>query len=534
MKDVLKTLGVYGWSAIEHLVLAGYVGKVPILFVGPSGVAKTYAIERLGHALSQARDLRGEKPFVSKYRNAATAAPEDLVGIAVPPSGHEMAQMPKDHVPQMRLCASPDTIQNASQLAIDEINRTSLYTQNKFFSILSERRIDGVDLENLDYVFGAMNPLNLYEGTEPLDRAFAERFALFITPPSFKTMSKEEKQRVISARLQRSGANTYGSDAVQYGHALTPQMCLEVDDFITRCQKKHRAMVRSVGESVTDYVRCVIDELNNSTSSGAQIQADIEGRRAGMLAEAIIAVHVVQKERGRGKLQTDALDVLKHCWPNAVVGDKEYTDTKLSAIHDNYKDLLQSRQDKIEIEIRQQPSEELKIAKAFELDAPESTITDTIQDAHNALWSRDELQARAMSLALFNVLQDAPAYQQEKVGKYVLDELGQDVRSIMENADPVEFLNQAVTPGFDVSTEMTKLLKLYLPLRGNSVGRAAINLGAIMLREEKDDAATLAGESDSKRIDTIRDLRSNISTALQALKKYIKAFRSINNVPSAA
>ncbi|MDV7395032.1 hypothetical protein RZS08_26845, partial [Arthrospira platensis SPKY1] len=77
--------------------------------------------------------------------------------------------------------------------------------QNKFFSIIHEKKIQGISLDKLHYRWAAMNPLftetgsdgDNYDGSISLDQALADRFAFIIDVPDWEGLTIEEQNLVI-------------------------------------------------------------------------------------------------------------------------------------------------------------------------------------------------------------------------------------------------------------------------------------------------------------------------------------------------
>ena len=66
--------------------------------------------------------------------------------------------MPDTEQTSLRYISTPTAIWDAQVVFIDELNRTRPDLQNKLFSIIHEKRVQGVNLENLRYRWAAMNP----------------------------------------------------------------------------------------------------------------------------------------------------------------------------------------------------------------------------------------------------------------------------------------------------------------------------------------------------------------------------------------
>lgn len=180
-----KPLGLLGWDNLEPVLLAALATDEPLLLIGKHGTAKSFLLERLAQAL----DLN------YRFYNASLVNYDDLVGIPVPDAGQTA----------LRYISTPTAIWDAEVVFIDELNRTRPDLQNKLFSIIHERRVQGVRLEKLRYRWAAMNPPpsqdqdqdEVYLGAEPLDPALADRFGFLIEVPDWCDLSESEKKILL-------------------------------------------------------------------------------------------------------------------------------------------------------------------------------------------------------------------------------------------------------------------------------------------------------------------------------------------------
>ena len=180
-----KPLGLLGWDNLEPVLLAALATEEPLLLIGKHGTAKSFLLERLAQALN----------LNYRFYNASLVNYDDLVGIPVPDSTQT----------SLRYISTPTAIWDAEVVFIDELNRTRPDLQNKLFSIIHERRVQGVQLERLRYRWAAMNPppsddqdpSEVYLGAEPLDPALADRFGFLIEVPDWSDLSETEKKVLL-------------------------------------------------------------------------------------------------------------------------------------------------------------------------------------------------------------------------------------------------------------------------------------------------------------------------------------------------
>ncbi len=183
----LKALGVYGYDALEPVVLASLVTGDPLLLIGKAGTGKTYLLNSLSEALG----------LEHRHYNASLIAFDDLVGFPYPD---------KDGA-DIRYLPTPATVWGAQSVLVDEISRCKPEHQNRLFSLIQERRIQGIQIESLRYRWAAMNPFSLdqgvedsYDGSLPLDQALADRFAFVIQVPDWPELSDEDRLLIADPR----------------------------------------------------------------------------------------------------------------------------------------------------------------------------------------------------------------------------------------------------------------------------------------------------------------------------------------------
>ncbi len=188
---VLRGLGVYGYDVVEPVVIAALVTGKPLLLIGKAGTGKTFLLNSISEALA----------LEHRHYNASLIAFDDLVGFPYPEEAGE----------GIRYLPTPATVWEAESVLIDEISRCKPEHQNRLFSLVHERRIQGLKLERLKYCWAAMNPCaadqgveDYYEGSVPLDQALADRFAFVIEVPDWDEL--EDGDRELVADPEGDGA----------------------------------------------------------------------------------------------------------------------------------------------------------------------------------------------------------------------------------------------------------------------------------------------------------------------------------------
>lgn len=260
----LAALGIFGWRALEPVVVAALATKEPVLLIGPHGTAKSLLLNRLAQALG----------LLHRHYNASLLNFDDLVGYPVP------------SVDRARLVYVPtaSSIWDAESVLFDEISRCRIDLQNKLFPIIHERVVQGLKLPNLRYRWAAMNPpappdvgneedegTDIYRGSEPLDPALADRFPFVLEAPDFRMMSDAERRAVIGGASDEPGADA------------AARLRLDVDT-VGRCLP---AVRRELCAAACDYVSGLLPLLE-------KMRRQVSPRRARYLHDAVVAVHAAR------------------------------------------------------------------------------------------------------------------------------------------------------------------------------------------------------------------------------------------------
>lgn len=264
--EIVKSLGIQGWSHLDPIILAALATEAPLLLVGPHGTAKSLLVERIAAAMG----------LSMRHYNASLINYDDLVGIPLPDEDGE----------SLHFVATPGSIWDAEFVFFDEISRCRSDLQNKLFPIIHERRVSGIQLENLRYRWAAMNPpspddtdtgssvTKYYFGSEPLDPALADRFPFVVFVPNWAHLSKDDRRSLIAWKDPFEN----GSEALT-GYPL--------NDYVQKCADLIPTLEAELAGWLADYVIYVIDLLE-------QAKLPQSPRRARMLARSIIAVHAAR------------------------------------------------------------------------------------------------------------------------------------------------------------------------------------------------------------------------------------------------
>jgi len=263
-KKFLRNLSVYGFDHVELIILASLISEDPLLLIGKAGTGKTYLLNSISEALN----------LEHRHYNASFLSFDDLVGFPYPDSeGKEISFL-----------RTPATIWEAESVLIDEISRCKPEVQNKFFSIIHEKKIQGIDLPHLRYRWAAMNPIvsedsdadDYYEGSISLDQALADRFAFIVQVPDWDELTMEEQELVIFPAGEGSISAFSG----------------ELISLISSYRARFLEQIKAPPQEVITYCRIISTLLGQS---GLRISP----RRARLLARNFIAIFLAAEATGR-------------------------------------------------------------------------------------------------------------------------------------------------------------------------------------------------------------------------------------------
>ena len=253
----LSKLGVYGFDKIEPVILAALVTEDPLLLIGASGTGKTYLLNSLSEALA----------LEHRHYNASLISFDDLVGFPYPDQANG----------GVRFLETPATVWGAESVLIDEISRCKPEHQNRLFSLVHERRIQGIPLTRLRYRWAAMNPCSSdqesiedYAGSEPLDPALADRFGLFVRALDWNELSPDEQLRVAAPAGEGQVADDSGE--------LKSQIDVWRSDFLKQ--------LGACPGKILLYAATAVSALN---SGGVRISP----RRSRLIARSLLAATII-------------------------------------------------------------------------------------------------------------------------------------------------------------------------------------------------------------------------------------------------
>ncbi|GIU73678.1 MAG: hypothetical protein KatS3mg004_0765 [Bryobacteraceae bacterium] len=267
-QGILSSLGLHGLEAVEPAILASLVTEDPLLLIGPHGTGKSMLLERLAQALG----------LCYRHYNASLICFDDLIGFPVPDRTSF----------KLKYLQTPATIWEAEAVFFDEVSRCRPDVQNKLFSIIHERRVQGLKLERLRYRWSAMNPPmsgesgDSYRGSEPLDTALADRYAFIVEIPHWFSLSAEAQKKLLE----------HGDKPPD------PKAGPRLKDLLERARPLWRTLREGTRELLTNYLRYLAALLLEGEIS-------LSGRRLVTMMRNITAVHAVRLVQGGRQEELD-------------------------------------------------------------------------------------------------------------------------------------------------------------------------------------------------------------------------------------
>ena len=295
---LLRALNLFGLDHLDPILLAALADERPLLLIGAHGTAKSELLNRVAAALGLAH----------RHYNASLISFDDLLGYPVPNAAH-------DGLDYLR---TPGDLWGAESVFLDEISRCRPESQNKLFSVIHERRVQGLPLDRLRYRWAAMNPPvsldgeedgeETYQGSLPLDPALADRFAYVVRVPSLDELAVRDRRRLL----------THGGEGPT-GDAGLPALV-----------ERARALAQQATPAERGWVAAYVDAL---VAPLREAGLPISGRRAVSLCAAVRSVHAALAALSRGEALADAAFLaLKWGLPQRAQG-RRIADTVLDGVH---------------------------------------------------------------------------------------------------------------------------------------------------------------------------------------------------------
>ena len=303
----LRQLNIHGLDHLDPVFLAALVDAQPLLLIGPHGTAKSEVLNRIAHVLG----------LEHRHYNASLISFDDLLGFPVP----------NESKTELTYIHTPGSLWNAESVFLDELSRCRAESQNKLFSIIHERRVQGIELPRLRYRWSAINPPppadgdfseeQLYIGSLPLDPALADRFTYVIEVPAFSEMDEAARKRLISE----------GGEA--------PEVVPQLRALLNETHDRRAAIPAEELDWVCSYLSELVRPLE-------QAGYGVSGRRAVFLKESIQSIYCAAQVLGLSlDLADAALLTLQHGLPHPAQGIR-VNYSKLLAVHQEVLKVLDS------------------------------------------------------------------------------------------------------------------------------------------------------------------------------------------------
>ena len=269
--QLLRRLNLFGLGFLDPIVLAALADERPLLLIGPHGTAKSELLNRVAATLK----------LEHRHFNASLISFDDLLGYPVPDAKRNA----------IRYLRTPGDLWDAECVFLDEISRCRPETQNKLFSVIHEKRVQGLALPKLRYRWAAMNPPltadsdpeESYEGSLPLDPALADRFAYVVELPALADLAPADRIALIG----RGGA--------------VPDSPPDLRALVERTRQEISATSDADRAWTAKYVDALVQPF-------VEAKLAISGRRAVMLADGIVSVRaawpVARQASGTRRLRT--------------------------------------------------------------------------------------------------------------------------------------------------------------------------------------------------------------------------------------
>lgn len=295
-RQLLRQMNLFGLDFLDPIVLAALADERPMLLIGPHGTAKSELLNRVAATMG----------LEHRHYNASLISFDDLLGYPVPDAKRNA----------IRYLRTPGDLWDAECVFLDEISRCRPETQNKLFSVIHEKRVQGLALPKLRYRWSAMNPPFTadsdpdegYAGSLPLDPALADRFVYVVELPTLADLAPADRIALI-------------------GHGGTVPDA--PPDLIALVQRTRQA-IADTPESDRGWIARYVDALVQPL---VEAKLAISGRRAVMLAGGVVSVRAASRVLGRNLELTDcALVALRAGLPQRAQG-RVIEAAMLAAIH---------------------------------------------------------------------------------------------------------------------------------------------------------------------------------------------------------
>jgi len=283
-KSITSQLGIHGLKKLDAVVLSALATNATVLLIGPHGSAKTLLTQRVAETLD----------CTFRHYNTSLLNYDDLVGYPIPDQDNK----------ELHFIQTPGTIWNAEFVMFDEISRARPEIQNKVFPIVHEHRVQGIELEQLNHCWAAMNPPSdsdqeqdlIYSGSWSLDVALADRFRFVVRIPGYNELHGKVREKILLSGDKKNSRP------------------LDLKTLIESVRKQLKSATEAYKHWTVRYLTSLIPLLENADLT-------ISGRRARFLFENILAVYSSERVLfGQSDINDAALRSVMTSLPHSASG----------------------------------------------------------------------------------------------------------------------------------------------------------------------------------------------------------------------
>lgn len=290
--EALDLFGLQTVFKLCHLPFLTVDDSLGVLALeGSSGTGKTTLVKRIG-TLNQM--VTGGKVGIF---SADKAKYEDFIGCPIPDQDSG----------QMKMFMMPNSLATMETVLIDEANRASYDNQEKYLSLIASRIIDGFPVK-CRYIYIAMNPImsdgtDVYEGVQPLDKAFGERVMGLVRMPLFHELPKESQLNVMKASFNQ--VKWHPSEQLAELHK----------EFVDAARELYEEYKVKHTDSICEYIHKIQVDLAEQSKNSILIEA----RRAQFILLNILGTYALNTlYLGKSSLEQSALEALEISFPNRL------------------------------------------------------------------------------------------------------------------------------------------------------------------------------------------------------------------------
>lgn len=392
--QILRKLGTFGWEPISLFLFASCLTGSPIIVYGSHGAGKTMTFRRIA-----------TKCFGTQYA-LYDASKTNLVDIV----GYPDVSKYQEGI--MSFVSTPMSIWGKEVLILDEATRSRDDTQNNYLELLRNGTMQGIDT-GVRHKFLAANDMG-YQGTRPLDEAFASRIAFTCQVPIFLRMDEEDQKLVARSQegVDSIGLRVWDPER-ENPDDLIPDMTEEFHNFMKELTAYYSQVENTYRQMFTEYVIKFATLLRSATMSAKKSEEgkkkvsnalELDARTCVTLISNLLACVTLEmweyenlkKEFSNEKLRETALDTIQHSFPWALSGVEVDPAVLLQAHEVSYSILETQDMVNYTISTEENPIRKVMLSLIMEEEEPVA-IYDSIEEL---LEDEDSLNATIFVLSI--------------------------------------------------------------------------------------------------------------------------------------